>query len=341
MTSRVRAVCGWAEPAKTGGSRLTSANVLAVACGLAFLGQLGLPAPAYAQWGKLEKLSGPGTFSGWAFEFRAACFGDPVDESLLDGLAARAASATETARKSTERDSQQWRAAADAWEAAARAWAFELGHKYEAPPPHEIEKGRVDYQRLAEDLRAAVNRAPATMMATSSAGVAWSLCNPNKKRRLALDIGWITWESDPDPNYAGGAAINLDTLMASISWRALQGTDFDFVEVSAGGGMYWFTSTGFESLKGVVLQPARLIASGPLVLEREVAEGHPPLCGDPGVRRRHHHVPRRLRAQRLRGRGRQGRPHPQRTAVHALLVLQSRAVPAARPEVTRADDYGW
>ena len=263
MTSRVRAVCRRAFPAKTGGAGLTGANVLAVACGLAFLGQLGLPAPAYAQWGKLEKLSGPGTFSGWAFEFRAACFGDPVDESSLDALTARAASATETARKSTERDSQQWHAAADAWEAAARAWAFELGHKFEPPKPHEIEKGRVDYQRLAEDLRAAVNRAPATLMATSSAGVAWSLCNPNKKRRLALDIGWITWESDPDPNYAGGASINLDTLMASISWRALQGTDFDFVEVSAGGGMYWFTSTGFESLKGVVLQPARLTLRAP------------------------------------------------------------------------------
>lgn len=245
MTSRVRAVCYRAF----------------VACGFMIL--LGLPAPAHAQWGKLEKLSGPGSFSGWAFEFRVVCFGDRVDESALDALAARAASATEAARQSKERDSQQWQAAAAAWEAAARAWAFELGHKYEEPPVVEIEKGRVDYQRRAEDLRAAVNRAPATLMATSSVGVAWSLCNPNKKRRLALDIGWNTWDSDPDPNYAGGASINLDTLMASISWRALEGTDFDFVEVSAGGGTYWFTSTGFESLNGVVLQPARLTFRAP------------------------------------------------------------------------------
>jgi len=258
MTSRVRT-----DSARTGGLRLRGANALVAACGLALLLPLGQPRPAYAQWGKLEKLSGPGTFTGWAFEFRAVCFGDTVDERALNTLEIQARNATETARQSKERDSQQWQAAAAAWREAARAWALALGHQYEEPLHHEIEKNRVDYQRLAEDLRAAVNRAPATAMATSSAGVAWSLCNPNKKRRLALDIGWNTWESDQDPNYAGGAPINLDTLMASISWRALQGTDFDFVELSAGGGMYWFTSTGFKSLKGVVLQPARFTLRAP------------------------------------------------------------------------------
>jgi hypothetical protein len=224
---------------------------------------LGVPAPADAQWGKLEKLSGPGEFSGWALEFRVACFGDPLPDGPLDALASTAATATETARKSIERDSKQWQDAAAAWETAARAWAFELGHAYEDPGSHPLDQGRVDYRRRAEELRAAVNRAPATMMATSSAGVAWSLCSPNRKRRLALDVGWNFWDSDPDSNYAGGAPINLDTLMASISWRVLAGTDFDFVEVGAGGGMYWFTSTGFESLRGVVLQPAKFMLRAP------------------------------------------------------------------------------
>jgi hypothetical protein len=230
-------------------------------CGLVTL-QLALPVVAEAQWGKLEKLSGPGTFSGWALEFRAACCGAPLDNQALDGLTTDAANAAGIARD-TARDSEQWKSAAAAWEKAARAWAFELGHKFEDPGTVEFEKGRLDYQRRADNLRAAINRAPATMMATSSAGVAWSLCNPDRKRRLALDIGWNTWDSDPDPNYAGGAAINLDTLMASISWRVLQGTDFDFVEVSAGGGIYWFTSTGFESLKGMVLQPVRFTLRAP------------------------------------------------------------------------------
>jgi hypothetical protein len=101
------------------------------------------------------------------------------------------------------------------------------------------------------------------LTATSSAGVLWSLCKPKKYRRLSIDVGWSTWDTDPDPGYAGGARINLDMFMPLVSWRVFAGTNIDFVELSAGGGVYWFSSAGFKSIRGVVLQPARLTFRAP------------------------------------------------------------------------------
>ena len=101
------------------------------------------------------------------------------------------------------------------------------------------------------------------LTATSSAGVLWSLCKPDRQRRLSIDLGWSTLEADPDPGYAAGTPINLDMLMPLVSWRVLADTKYDFVELSAGAGVYWFSSPGFESLRGVVLQPARLTIRAP------------------------------------------------------------------------------
>jgi len=229
-----------------------------VACGLAAVLQLALPAPAYAWWGNLEKLSGAGPFRGEIYEFRVACFGDRLDPSL-DALTSEARALTELAVKSPQRE---WAQAGEAWKKAANAWAQALGEPF-VEPQKITRNGQVDEQGFAEQLRAMVYRGSARVMATSSAGVLWSLCKPNRERRFSLDVGWSTWDADPNPDYAGGARINLDTLMASISWRVLADSNWDFVEVSAGGGVYWFTSTGFPSLKGVVLQPGRLTFRAP------------------------------------------------------------------------------
>jgi hypothetical protein len=234
MTSRLRAICY---------------RVFGAACAFTML--LGVPAPADAQWGKLEKLSGAGDWQGVIYEFRVVCFGEKSRASDLTDEAESLSTRARALEKSGDPEERKRviSAAATKWAEAADAWAQELGE----------DPGSAD----ENEVRRTARRGRAMLTATSSAGVLWSLCRPDRPRRLSIDIGWSTWDADPDPGYAGGAPINLDTLMGLVSWRLLADTNYDFVELSAGGGMYWFSSTGFKSLRGVVLQPARLTLRAP------------------------------------------------------------------------------
>ena len=200
MTSRLRAVCY---------------RVFGVACAFTML--LGVPAPADAQWGKLEKLSGAGDWQGVMYEFRVVCFGEKSRASDLtdeaESLARHARAITGTSKEEQEEKTRTTSAANIKWAEAADAWTSELGDK-------------TPISASVEDVRRAARRGRAMLTATSSAGVLWSLCKPDRPRRLSIDIGWSTWDADPDPGYAGGARINLDMLMPLVSWRVFADTKY-------------------------------------------------------------------------------------------------------------------
>jgi hypothetical protein len=225
--------------------------------GVIALAVMGLPSPAYAWWGWLEKLSGPSGINGPQFDFRVVCFGEKIEAQVLTQEAEALMAA---AMQDMERNSARWKAAADKWQEADEAWADALGDS----PPDAI---KIDERSRAERLQAAVlekqERGRAMLMATSSAGVVWSFCNPTKARRMALDVNYGVWRNDGSADYAGGARINLTTLTTSVSYRLLAHTRWDFIEVSAGGGAYWFSSAGFPSNSGVVLEPGRLTLRAP------------------------------------------------------------------------------
>jgi hypothetical protein len=280
MTFRVRAVCQRAVAMPTDRSRLTSANAVVVACGLAVLLQLGLPGRADAQWGKLEKLSGPGSFSGPVFEFRVACVGEVTPEAALaESLTRQAAELTVTARKlpagtfenQSSEQAANWGDAVTKWEEAADAWALALGDARATLAQRRTRSGEVEafVTGLENNVQHGRNQYRARSMATSSAGLFWSLCNPNKQRRLAIDIGWSNLRASGSQSYTG-SPIHLNMLMASVSVRVLASTKWDVLDVSAGAGPYWFTSAppedasptpnpdGIPALNGVVVQPLRL-----------------------------------------------------------------------------------
>ena len=265
MTPRARVVRRHGVPVQVRSVAPARWTSVGVCFGLAVLLQLAVASPANAWWGNFEKLSGAGPWRGEIYEFRVACFGDSpplVDEAAALTANASALSEVERSGTNVSENAKEWVSAAAEWEKAGRAWAAALDEGYEA-----IEKNATTERQHAYEVQnqamALKGRSDAGMMATSSAGVLWSLCKPDKSRRISIDLGWSTWDADPDPNYAQGAPINLDMVMSLVSWRVLADTKFDFVEFSAGGGMYWFSSTGFKSLKGVVLQPARLTIRAP------------------------------------------------------------------------------
>lgn len=264
VSARMRAVPGmprpWARPA------------VVAACAATFLVQTMMPTPAYAWWEKLEKLSGPGPFSGLAVDFRVACFGEISPDATRAEAATREAIAATAAAKLTKADeSSEWQLAEFKWAAAAAAWGRALGMTPEAVDGTGTLRNRAEKQeQLGTDLRRAY-RARST--ATSAAGVDWSLCDPLKQQRWAVDVGWSNLRASGSSDYAR-EPIHLDTLIATVSLRVFASTKWDVLDIGAGAGGYWFTSgspeasptetsAGFASLNGVVLQPVRISFHAP------------------------------------------------------------------------------
>jgi hypothetical protein len=80
------------------------------------------PAPAHAWWGWLDDLSGPGTFRGPQFEFRAMCFGPESEAKQLlgdlknaDALARKLIGGDESSTVSRQLAAADANAALDAW----------------------------------------------------------------------------------------------------------------------------------------------------------------------------------------------------------------------------------
>lgn len=252
--------------------RSVSARMRLVACVATLLLQAMMPRPAYAWWEKLEKLSGPGPFSGLAVDFRVACFGEiSPDATKAEAATREAIAATATARLSTLDDSAEWQLAQFKWRTAANAWERALGMALAPVDGAGTLSARAAKQEeRATQLR---NMYRARSTATSAAGVDLSLCDPLKHQRWALDLGWSGLRAGASDAYSN-SSIHLDTLIATVSLRVFASTKWDVVDIGAGAGSYWFTSgsaagpptengDGFSSLNGVVLQPVRISFHAP------------------------------------------------------------------------------
>jgi hypothetical protein len=242
--------------------------------------ELLVPAPANAWWEWVDRLSGPGRFNGPQFEVRLVCFGDhlPLHEELK--LVADAEEQTETAKASAGNEAvarTAWTEAAYAWKAAAEAWkrvAARLSSQSEhadklektlAPPlaadPLETLEGKANnWRQVALDRARASN---STVTAMSAMGVIWAACPDEKIRRASIDLGVGIWRAAGETGYAGGRAITLTTLVPSFSWRVFSDPRYDFLDAAIGAGVYWFTSPGFTSFSGVILEPGRLDVHAP------------------------------------------------------------------------------
>lgn len=112
----------------------------------------------------------------------------------------------------------------------------------------------------AASLTARVFRAHVSL---NSTGMLWSFCSPTKTRRWAFEFGATFGQANSNPDYAGDHSIRLVTLMPSISYRVFSDPRFDVVDVGAGAGAYWFSSRGFDTFNGWVVQPVRVDLHAP------------------------------------------------------------------------------
>ena len=243
-----------------------------------------IAAPAHAWWGWLDDLSGPGRFRGPQFEFRLVCFGEESEaKKLVDGLK----NANELTRKIVRGNIESINAAGDAWRqleaelnatrltfpvletAAIERVSIDMNGRWEkfretlvgpGRPSVEAESGASttflnSTNAQVQPLIAAVVRGISSI---NSTGIFLSACSTDNKRRSSIELGTGFWYADGNSSFANGEQIRLTTLMPEFSLRVFTDPRFDFLDAGVGAGIYWFTSKGFNSFSGVVLQPGRL-----------------------------------------------------------------------------------
>jgi len=253
------------------------------------------PAPAQAWWGWLDDLSGPGRFRGPLFEFRLICFG-PESEAkrLVDDLK----NAVGLTRKIEAGGGEAARvdavAARDAWrqllnELSSTPLTFPVldpGAVNDAV--RSVEKNLDSYFTLLENSggpTVTIDKAKMTTLlsaatdtfepliaevvrgisAIGSTGVLLSACSTDTKRRSSIELGVNFLYADGNSGFANSQQIRLTTLMPTFSFRVFTDPRFDVLDAGAGAGVYWFTSRGFPSFSGVILEPARFDLHAPTV----------------------------------------------------------------------------
>ena len=112
-----------------------------------------------------------------------------------------------------------------------------------------------------------------------SAGVVFSACSIRRdnNRRVSINATFRLLNSygERKAQYAGGNEIQLAMFVPAVAWRPLADFEWiDVVDLSTGGGVYWFSSEAgqpgaFESFRGVVLEPARIDFHFPSGLAKE------------------------------------------------------------------------
>jgi hypothetical protein len=251
--------------------------------------QLIAPARADAWFAWLDQLSGPGPYHGLQFEFRVACFGKDSDANrLARRYAAAKLHAIHLTPSSSPENLESIRALQElVIEFEHARSSFPVFNKAEldlvisytvavdsllsalypvkAPaegkqPTNEQKLSMIGaVQQTLKNLDKPIHTANIGVTALGSTGVFWSMCSTDKTRGTSFDIGTTFWRTIEDSSdFAGGKPVRLLTLIPSISWRVFLDPRFDVLDAGAGGGVYWFTSAGFEEFKGIVLQPGRL-----------------------------------------------------------------------------------
>lgn len=91
-------------------------------------------------------------------------------------------------------------------------------------------------------------------------------------RRASINVEFRSLHfTDESRQYANGHEIAFTTIEPTFSWSVLSGSrKFDVVDVVTGGGMYWFSSEGFESFRGLIVEPVRFDFHAPWIVRKNI-----------------------------------------------------------------------
>ncbi len=154
-----------------------------------------------------------------------------------------------------------------------------MGSGGDASSPVQTDEAKADAETVQRSTEAAISEflkkaRPAILAAEREAtnasrsqngsGAFWSTCNPERRRRLSVELNVDAWWSlRPQENFADNQRVRLTTAMPSVTYRMFVDTDHDVLDIGAGAGAYWFSSKGFDAFDGAVVEPLRLSLHGP------------------------------------------------------------------------------
>ena len=244
-----------------------------------------VPRPAHAWFEWLDTLSGPGPFLGAIFDFRVKCWGKSVGFDQLDQDISNAMFATTSViavnPRNLKADNSENKRQLDALMAARLAadadwkkvWSeFEVLQKriggIDQAKLTEVRNAVDDFKlsnsnlleipdvsaaslkAVAVKLRAVMDPIFTELVALASSGIFVSFCDHDSLRTFAFEVGLSTLQADSDPNFAHDYTIRLNMFTAGLSYRM----PFDVVDIGARGGSYTFSSRGFDSFSGFLVQ---------------------------------------------------------------------------------------
>jgi hypothetical protein len=80
---------------------------------------------------------------------------------------------------------------------------------------------------------------------------------------VAVEIGFSSLQALSNPDYAGDHSIRLNTINLGLSYRFPLPPDRDIIDIGTNAGMYHFSSRGFKSFSGLILEPVFIDLHGP------------------------------------------------------------------------------
>lgn len=270
--------------------RPTSASVgarrLGVSLWLCVVIQFVAPAPALAWFGWLDKWSGPGEFKGWLYEARLVCFGDQSGVRQIQDAYLRAQQSTRrVSRLGRDLTPEESRAILSNWEevlllleAAQLRWhASEIDRRsvqtalqrwatLVSTKVADVTSLTSLTDELDKEIEPPLNRLAGQVIAQGATGILWSVCSDQKERRLSIELNIHDWrgvDNDNNRAFSNGNTIRLITVMPSITWNVIGNRKADVLDVGMGGGFYAFSSKGFDTVRGFIIQPVRIDLHAP------------------------------------------------------------------------------
>jgi hypothetical protein len=239
-----------------------------------------VPARADAWFGFLDYLSGPGPFYGQLYDVRLVCFGKEFKAADDAETALRAAITASLIGNLTP---NPWDTFLDEVKKANTSFPVvpetQITNLQSAIAifKAELQQRAISPERLADPadpavlaFQKAIREGAAVVAAfyhanvvVLSPGVLLSLCPERSTRRYSLDLDTGFWQANSSTAFANDHSIRLITVMAGTSIRLFDNPKYDFVDIGAAVGEYWFSSRGFDTFSGLVVQPVRIDLRGP------------------------------------------------------------------------------
>lgn len=138
----------------------------------------------------------------------------------------------------------------------------------------------------------------------NAAGAFWTTCNPDKRRRLSVELNAeVWWSRRTTADLADNKPVRFTTVMPSVTYRLVVDPRYDVLDIGAAAGGYWFSSKGFNAFRGAVLEPVRVSLHGPSVWHTLPRSNWRRWAGAVGVRGSLLVVPRGFGAEAFNGTG--------------------------------------